>query len=159
MAVLNLSYTWSALHGEAAVPEELASSDDLQAEPPVRAATVNLTLTNVPCRCTIEDVLDLVHDSGFKGHFDRLFMPMKSTGKRNRGYLFVTFTDPRQALLFQCAIDGMRFSSRNSPKEIVVVASKKESLSALQNEIPLGAQVFMSRWGRVMVPPSCTFSL
>jgi len=155
MAVLD---KWGALCSEAAVLEDTPfSGDDLQAESHGGAGTVSLTLMNVPCRCTIADVLELIHDSGFQGHFDRLFMPMKATDKRNKGFVFVTFPDPRQALLFQCATDGMRFGSRTSSKEVVVAWTNEAS--AVQTKIPEDAQVFMSRWGRVLVPPPCTFSL
>jgi len=158
MAALDLACKWGAPCGAAAVPEDPPSSgDDLQAEPHGGAGTVGLTLMNVPCRCTIADVLELIHDSGFQGHFDRLFMPMKATDKRNKGFVFVTFTDPRQALLFQCATDGMRFGSRTSSKEVVVAWTNETSAS--QTKIPEDTQVFMSRWGRVLVPPPCTFSL
>jgi hypothetical protein len=105
-------------------------------ESPEAAPSATFVLRNIPARCTIDDILQLIQDSGFRGTWDFLFMPLKANGRRNKGLVFVNFLDPRQALIFQCVVDNASFDSRPSPKKVVVeVATSGLSKEELQMSV------------------------
>jgi hypothetical protein len=117
---------------------------------------VTLMMQNIPCRCSIGEVIYLIQESGFRGCFEYLFMPTKASDRRNKGFVFVAFASARQSLLFQCAVDGTRVSTRTSTKEIIVT-SARAAFSLEQMQAPSNAHVLQTRWGPILIPPECVF--
>lgn len=120
--------------------------------------SATFVLRNIPARCLINDVLQLIHDSGFRGSFEYLFMPMKANGRRNQGHAFVSFLDPRQALLFQSVIDNASFGTRNSTKRLVMEVAKVD-MSKEELQFSADVHVMRTEWGPVIVHPQCVYHL
>lgn len=88
-------------------------------------AGVTLVMQNMPARATCNDLLRMLHDSGFQGVFKYMFMPMKVSGKKNKGFAFVGFERFSQALLFHDVLEGASFSRRPSTKAITLSVAKQ----------------------------------
>lgn len=117
------------------------------------APPVTIVLKNIPSRCKATDVLAMIEDSGFQGKFEFLYMPMKPEGVKNKGYVFISFTDARTAEVLQMAMRGSRFRQRNSQKTVVVeIARKNVPLTQVQRAKAVHAQE--SPWGPVLVANS-----
>jgi hypothetical protein len=108
-------------------------------------------MSNIPCRCTIGEVIHFIQESGFEGSFDYLLMPIKASDHRNKGFAFVAFADSRQSLLFQCAVRGMRFPLRTSTKE-VALTSAEPRFSMEQMQVQFAHGVLQTKWGPVLIP-------
>ena len=129
-----------------------------QTESLEEAPSAKFVLRNIPARCTINDVLQLIHDSGFRGSFEYLLMPMKADGRRNQGHVFVSFLDPRQALLFQCVVDNASFGTRPSTKKVVMEVARADLFEKML-ELSADVHVLRTEWGPVIVPPQCVYHL
>lgn len=112
------------------------------------ATPTTLAIKNLPSRCTVWQVLDLIQDSGFQGWFEYLYMPMKPKIRQNRGYAFVAFEDAKQAAFFQQLIDGLQFHGRASSKSIGVEVARAHV--PLTDLLSMGFQIKESQLGPVL---------
>lgn len=125
-------------------PRYSQSEEQVEIAAPVRPTT--LMLRNIPARCSVEEVLQVIQDSGFQGAFEFLYVPMKPNTSMNKGYGFAAFMNVDHAMRFFHAIDGQTFHSRVSSKEIRVEPARSHIAVA---EMPTSV-VKMSKWGPVL---------
>lgn len=71
-----------------------------------------LMVRNLPCRCTMDDILTDVHGLGFEGTYDFFYLPQDRRRKSNLGYAFINFKDPADAVDFQAQFQGRSFSAK-----------------------------------------------
>ncbi|CAK0826917.1 unnamed protein product [Prorocentrum cordatum] len=114
-------------------------------------APLAVVLQNIPSRCGAEDIIQLVSDSGFRGKFDFINMPMKRNRRQNKGYAFANFSDATDAIDFQRAVNGMKFSRRDSSKAVVVQPARARHSTA-QLTFAGDDEIIQSPWGAVRVP-------
>eukprot|EP00928_Gymnodinium_smaydae_P080911 TRINITY_DN64512_c0_g1_i1.p1 TRINITY_DN64512_c0_g1~~TRINITY_DN64512_c0_g1_i1.p1 ORF type:complete len:179 (+),score=27.90 TRINITY_DN64512_c0_g1_i1:51-539(+) len=74
---------------------------------------------NLPCRVSDDRLVQALHEMGFEGCFDIVYIP-KVTSKagkvHNFGYGFVNFTCPDKSAIFREVFNGYRFSDFASDK-------------------------------------------
>eukprot|EP00929_Paragymnodinium_shiwhaense_P098428 TRINITY_DN59901_c0_g2_i1.p1 TRINITY_DN59901_c0_g2~~TRINITY_DN59901_c0_g2_i1.p1 ORF type:complete len:297 (+),score=43.64 TRINITY_DN59901_c0_g2_i1:203-1093(+) len=86
-------------------------------------------IQNLPYRCTKSEVSAAMHSLGFSGSCVFFCLPLRRNGKQNYGFACVSFVDHDWMMAFCNAMDGYRFTSRNSMKVMSVVpASMKDAL-------------------------------
>lgn len=71
-----------------------------------------LMVRNLPCRCTMDDILTDVHALGFEGTYDFFYLPQDRRRKSNLGYAFINFKNPADAVDFQDRFQGRSFSAK-----------------------------------------------
>merc|ERR1712007_391604 len=83
---------------------------------------------NIPCRCTPQEVLDCVHDLGFKGKYRKFHLPRRSN-RQNFGYAFLQFCNSADASRFEMKMSGMRIGGRKSDKRVVVAPADVQAVT------------------------------
>lgn len=80
-------------------------------------------IKHIPCRCTRNEILDVVAELGFAGTYEFFHLPTKR-GQHNFGYAFISFYSSSLATAFRSAMTGFTFPSRKSSKEVCVVPAR-----------------------------------
>jgi hypothetical protein len=108
------------------IPHSGSASSDSPA-----AGISSFMLRGIPNRLKVEVLLDRIYSTGFGESFDFFYMPLDTTGRQNKGYAFINFTDEKEAAEFLRRFNGMRFECRASTKEIQVC--KADAQGRLEN--------------------------
>mmetsp|Transcript_138824 Transcript_138824/g.387148 ORF Transcript_138824/g.387148 Transcript_138824/m.387148 type:complete len:441 (-) Transcript_138824:556-1878(-) len=87
------------------------------------ATPTTLMIQNLPHRLLQSELADEIDRSGFRGHYDFLYMPSEYSTGRGKGFAFVNFTSPGAAEAFTRAwCRSCRFPSRSSNVLSIAVA-------------------------------------
>lgn len=103
---------------------------DASAVPPEWSAVTTVMMRNLPNKYTQRMLLMEVHNCGFFGTFDFLYLPIDAETAANRGYAFLNFLDPGSAWMFRCMFEGRKMSRFNSKKVISVVPATLQGFDA-----------------------------
>jgi RNA recognition motif-containing protein len=118
---LGISKVQSHPSGNYDVQEDVADKDlDCEVE--------TVMIKNVPCGCTSQELLDVVHTKGFEELYNFFYMPLRRA-RENLGYAFIGFPDPAVTKRFAEAMTGFHFASRKSQKVISVKPAKIQGLA------------------------------
>eukprot|EP00929_Paragymnodinium_shiwhaense_P095108 TRINITY_DN5607_c0_g1_i3.p1 TRINITY_DN5607_c0_g1~~TRINITY_DN5607_c0_g1_i3.p1 ORF type:complete len:379 (-),score=45.92 TRINITY_DN5607_c0_g1_i3:442-1578(-) len=79
-----------------------------------------VTIKNMPYRCTKFELLQVVTSFGFAGTYVFFCLPLRRNEKQNHGFACISFVDQATMITFCEAMDGYRFTSRNSTKVVSV---------------------------------------
>lgn len=91
---------------------------------------LTVMLRNIPCRCTHQDILDLLTHHGWADscNFFRLPMP-RGRCKGNLGYAFIGFPTTELTQEFMLSMKGVEFCSRRSTKVLDVTPARIQGLN------------------------------
>lgn len=91
---------------------------------------LTVMLRNIPCRCTQQDLVDLLTDHGWADACNFFHLPMpRGRCKGNLGYAFIGFPTTELAQEFMYSMKGVEFSSRKSAKVLDVSPARIQGLS------------------------------
>jgi hypothetical protein len=97
---------------------------------------VTLMICNIPCRITLQQLVEVIDSMGFAGKYDFLHLPIgggSSAGSRsNLGYGFINFADPVDAEPFRKAFMNYQFEGTSSAKVCTV---RPAHIQGLENNI------------------------
>lgn len=74
-----------------------------------RSENTTVMVRNIPNRYNQRDLMADIHDLGFDGCFDFLYLPVDAKMMKNVGYGFVNFLEAAQAISFMEALQKHRF--------------------------------------------------
>lgn len=112
--------TWDS-EGDMNAGRSLAEEKRKAADETVPSTVTTLMICDIPCRQTIQQLMDAIHAQGFAGTYDLIYMPPQKgrhTPKhsQNMGYAFVNFKQPEYATAFARVFQNFRFPSCYSTK-------------------------------------------
>lgn len=91
---------------------------------------LTVMLRNIPCRCTQQDLIDLLTDHGWADAFNFFHVPTpRGRYKGNLGYAFIGFPTTELTQEFMRSMKGVEFSSRNSAKVLDVSPARIQGLN------------------------------
>jgi len=83
-------------------------------------------MVNIPCRCTLEEVMAAIKEVGFENKYQSFNMPVKKGLGQNMGYAFISFASASMTKQFVNAMTGYHFKARNSQKRIALIPAKNQ---------------------------------
>lgn len=92
-------------------------------QPPAEGTPITtLMICDIPCRQTIQQVIDAINSHGFTGTYDLVYMPPQKGFRRpkqsqNMGYAFVNFKRPEYASAFEHIFKNFSFPNCSSQKK------------------------------------------
>jgi enoyl-CoA hydratase/carnithine racemase len=93
-----------------------------------------LMLSNLPCRVTQHQMVDVLDAMGFGDSYDLLYLPVgkpaSKSGTSNLGYGFINFMDPDEALIFADVFQAYQFEGTNSSKLSTVKPAHIQGLTS-----------------------------
>jgi len=92
-----------------------------------------LMIRNLPCRVTSAVLVEEIHQKGFAGRYDFVYVPPSHRPKTNLGYAFVNLMDEADEEAFKLAFDGFRFDGTTSRKVCVVQRAHHQGIVAQLN--------------------------
>jgi len=115
---------WSDLDVECEQEEELWAED-----------TTTLMIADIPCRQTIQQLIEAMNGLGFEGTYDLVYMPPQKGYRRqnhaqNMGYAFVNFKEPQYASSFAQSFHNFTFPHCYSSKLSYTKPARCQGLEA-----------------------------
>jgi hypothetical protein len=125
------SPTRSPMSGLMMCPDEEVGSYDLRRDASTESPPTSMMmcpdgegktmmLRHIPCRIDHEELVKIIHEQGFGGRFDFVYVPLSHRPKTNIGYAFVNLIDDADEEAFKRAFEGLRFPGSRSEKVCVV---------------------------------------
>jgi len=97
--------------------EENILSQHPPTETPAALEVTTLMICDIPCRQTIEQIIDVINQQGFTSTFNLVYMPSKRPKYvQNMGYAFANFQTSQYATAFAEAFQNFRFPNSLSKK-------------------------------------------
>lgn len=97
--------------------EENIASKHPHQNTPATSEVTTLMLCDIPCRRTVEQIIEVINALGFANTFNLVYMPSKRPKYvQNMGYAFVNFKSAEQATAFGEAFQSFRFPNTSSKK-------------------------------------------
>lgn len=87
-------------------------------------------MRNLPNKYTQHMLLEKLHDLGFAGTFDFLYLPIDRETNANKGYCFINFSEPYYAWMLKTTCEGQKMGKFNSSKEVSVVPASLQGFEA-----------------------------
>lgn len=114
---LNLSRNGASKDACQKWPTETILSKNTHQERSAAQEVTTLMICDIPCRQTIEQIIDAINLHGFANTFDLVYMPAKRPKYiQNMGHAFVNFRTAAHASAFGEAFNNFRFASLLSKK-------------------------------------------
>jgi hypothetical protein len=103
-------------------PQVDEDSDGSTAEPDPAEEPWAMMLCNLPCRLSLESLIEAIDAAGFAGTYSFLSLPGRHPrkDKKSFGYAFVTFTAPHHAERFARDFQNFEFPNTSSAKKVEV---------------------------------------
>jgi hypothetical protein len=89
-----------------------------------------MMIRNIPCRITLERVVDALDSVGFCSTYDFVHLPHRFAKSPNLGYAFVNFYNADDAARFAVAFNGFRFPRTQSNKKCEVTLADRQGFNA-----------------------------
>lgn len=93
-------------------------------------AYTTVMMRNLPNKYTQQMLLEKLHELGFAGTFDFLYLPIDRETSANKGYCFINFTEPYYAWMLKTSCEGQKMGRFNSSKEVSVVPASLQGFEA-----------------------------
>lgn len=87
-------------------------------------------MRNLPNKYTQHMLLEKLHELGFAGTFDFLYLPIDRETNANKGYCFINFAEPYYAWMLKTSCEGQKMGRFNSSKEVSVVPASLQGFEA-----------------------------
>lgn len=83
-----------------------------QVSAPAELGPTTAMLRNLSTSCSLQSLIDLLDQNGFKSTYDFIYVPMKMLSDMSFGYAFVNFVSPEEARSFQVHFQGLIFDGQ-----------------------------------------------
>lgn len=93
-------------------------------------SATTVMMRNLPNKYTQQMLLEKLHELGFAGTFDFLYLPIDRETSANKGYCFINFSEPYYAWMLKTACEGQKMGRFNSSKEVSVVPASLQGFEA-----------------------------
>jgi len=87
-------------------------------------------IRNLPNKYQRDTMLKEIDAKGFADKYDFFYLPIDKDTKANRGYAFINFINPADAVAFKLKYDGKKLSSYNSNKVVAVTIAELQGFQA-----------------------------
>eukprot|EP00747_Dinoflagellata_sp_TGD_P063160 gnl/TRDRNA2_/TRDRNA2_153336_c1_seq2.p2 gnl/TRDRNA2_/TRDRNA2_153336_c1~~gnl/TRDRNA2_/TRDRNA2_153336_c1_seq2.p2 ORF type:complete len:290 (-),score=59.90 gnl/TRDRNA2_/TRDRNA2_153336_c1_seq2:47-916(-) len=116
-------------------PDEAMSQDIATAADPVKTVSGDgdvhtVMMRNIPNKYSQQLLIEEINNQGFAGTFDFIYLPVDPDTDANRGYAFVNFDDPSDALRFKQEFDGRQMALFDSNKVVNVMPATLQGFEA-----------------------------
>eukprot|EP00930_Biecheleria_cincta_P020272 TRINITY_DN15280_c0_g1_i1.p1 TRINITY_DN15280_c0_g1~~TRINITY_DN15280_c0_g1_i1.p1 ORF type:complete len:405 (+),score=62.35 TRINITY_DN15280_c0_g1_i1:184-1398(+) len=115
-------------------PENWCGSVPVMLQAPVApdewASYTTVMMRNLPNKYTQQMLLEKLHELGFAGTFDFLYLPIDRETNANKGYCFINFSEPYYAWMLKTTCEGQKMGRFNSSKEVSVVPASLQGFEA-----------------------------
>eukprot|EP00747_Dinoflagellata_sp_TGD_P063164 gnl/TRDRNA2_/TRDRNA2_153336_c1_seq6.p1 gnl/TRDRNA2_/TRDRNA2_153336_c1~~gnl/TRDRNA2_/TRDRNA2_153336_c1_seq6.p1 ORF type:complete len:266 (-),score=48.18 gnl/TRDRNA2_/TRDRNA2_153336_c1_seq6:773-1570(-) len=116
-------------------PDEAMSQDIATAADPVKTVSGDgdvhtVMMRNIPNKYSQQLLIEEINNQGFAGTFDFIYLPVDPDTDANRGYAFVNFDDPSDALRFKQEFDGRQMALFDSSKFVTVTPATLQGFDA-----------------------------
>eukprot|EP00747_Dinoflagellata_sp_TGD_P063162 gnl/TRDRNA2_/TRDRNA2_153336_c1_seq4.p1 gnl/TRDRNA2_/TRDRNA2_153336_c1~~gnl/TRDRNA2_/TRDRNA2_153336_c1_seq4.p1 ORF type:complete len:499 (-),score=89.05 gnl/TRDRNA2_/TRDRNA2_153336_c1_seq4:236-1681(-) len=94
------------------------------------AEVYTIMMRNLPNKYTQQQLIEEINNKGFLGTYDFLYLPIDPDTNVNRGYAFVNFCHPSNAVQFKAEFDGRQMALFDSSKFVTVTPATLQGFDA-----------------------------